>query len=82
MMNQIQKEKDPEAYKPEIEKTVIQREAQMKKIKLMEEERKKHIELMMKEKEDHERALFDFDQDIDELEKVEERYPAPLKPIN
>ena len=30
----------------------------------------------LREKMEHERALFDFDQDIDELEKVEERYPA------
>lgn len=26
--------------------------------------------------EEHDKALFDFDQDIDDLEKVEERYPA------
>ena len=28
------------------------------------------------EKIEHERALFDFDEDINDLEKVEERYPA------
>lgn len=32
----------------------------------------------LKAKLEHEKALFDFDQDIDDLEEVEERYPAQL----
>ena len=60
-MNKIQKNNAPEAYIPEIEKTVIQREAHMKKIRLMEEEHKKQQQKKIKDQEDHERALFDFD---------------------
>lgn len=43
MMNKIQKQKDPEAYRPEMEKTVEQREKQLKKNNQLKAERQRAI---------------------------------------
>jgi hypothetical protein len=42
--------------------------------------REKEAEKKKQEKIEHEKALFDFDNEINELEGVEERYPV-VKPI-
>lgn len=61
MMNKIQKQKDPEAYRPEMEKTVEQREKQLKKNNQLKAERQRAINEKLQQQEEHERALFDFD---------------------
>lgn len=73
-MNQVQKNDDPDAYQPEIVKTIQQRE-QLKKQQEKIKENKKFDEMnKLRRQLEHEQALFDFDQDIDDLEQVEERY--------
>ena len=75
-MNVMQKKDDPQAYQPEIVKTI-----QLKQLRDTEEQQKREEKERLKqekieEDKKHEKALFDFDHEIDDLEKVEERYPA------
>lgn len=75
LLNEIQKKEDPDAYQPEIIKTIQQREKKKQEQDLLDEKRRLDELERRRKQEEHEKALFDFDQDIDDLEQVEERYP-------
>ena len=75
-MNTIQKNEDPKAFEPEIVKTIQLKQLRENEIKKQMESFNQIKQNKLREKIEHEKALFDFDQDIDDLEEVEERYPA------
>lgn len=77
-LNQIQMNEDPEAYQPEVQK-IIERNVQRQKERDAMRQ-KKEQERLAKQREaiEHEKALFDFDEDINQLDKVQDRYPMAL----
>lgn len=63
-LNEIQMKEDPQAYQPEVQKIIqrnLQRQKEMEAVK-----KKKEQEKLEKQREaiEHEKALFDFDEDI------------------
>jgi len=66
-MNMVQIEEDPDAYVPNIEKQHRRKEEMRKMEKWYEEEYAKKLY-------EHEKALFDFDESVDNLSQVSERY--------
>ena len=64
-------EEDPDAYVPEIEKQHKRKEEQRRIEKIHEEEYKKRYY-------DADKALFDFDESVDNLSQVSERYLAQV----
>lgn len=81
MMNMMHRLKDPDAYQPEIVKTIQQKKEKEQEMKMQSEIFKKIADERAQRKkvnEEHDKALFDFDQDIDELDDVAERYPGVL----
>ena len=74
VLNQLQKAEDPMAYKPEVEIMIERKKEREKK----ENEERKRVEDNQQKKKDeqfqHEKALFDFDEEINYLDQVEERY--------
>ena len=79
-MNDIQKMDDPKAYEPDME---VQMNAKRKRDQELEEQKKRHEQAKaekLQQIQEHERALFDFDEEIDHLQEVHERYPGmPLE---
>ena len=69
-MNNVQIEEDPEAYVPEIEK-LHQRKEQVRRLEEIYEAE------MAKKRYDADKALFDFDESIDNLSLVSDRYQLP-----
>lgn len=72
-LNTFQKEEDPEAYEPNIVKYA---KALQEKQELIEKEREIEQERKQLKAKEIDQTLFDFDEDIDNLEEVDERYPA------
>jgi len=72
-LNDLQQQADPRAYEPEVVK-------QQKALKQRQKDARRQQELKAMEKlnaaQEIDKALFDFDEDIDHLEDVGERYPA------
>ena len=72
-LNDLQKQEDPRAYEPEVVK-------QQKALKQRQNDARRRQELQAMEKlnaaQEIDKALFDFDEDIDHLEDVGDRYPA------
>ena len=68
-LNMVQRESDPDAYEPEI---VIQHRKREEE-KRMERMISQHYALKMKDRD----ALFDFDESVDNLSEVSEKYAAP-----
>ena len=66
-MNMVQIEEDPDAYIPNIEKQHKRREEQRRIEKIHDEEYAKRYY-------DADKALFDFDESVDNLSQVSERY--------
>ena len=50
----------------------------MKAQKKRDLELKSYLETKKNEKDKHEKALFDFDEEIDDLDKVDNRYPSVI----
>jgi len=69
-MNMVQIEEDPDAYVPNIEKQHRRKE----EIRRME---KWYEEQYAKKAYDVDKALFDFDESVDNLSQVSDRYIAP-----
>ena len=70
MMNEVQVEEDPEAYVPEIEKQHIQKQRVLIEQLVAEDIRQNR-------KWDADKALFDFDDSIDNLSMISDRYALP-----
>ena len=73
-LNDIVRKENPIAYQPEVDKIIS--------AKIL---RDKTENTKKCEAQEHEKALFDFDEEIDDLEHVENRYPNPEpkeNPIN
>ena len=66
-MNNVQREEDPDAYVPNIEKMHRRRE-EMRKME------KWYAEEYAKKMYDQDKALFDFDESVDNLSQVSERF--------
>jgi hypothetical protein len=66
-MNMVQIEEDPDAYVPNIEIQHRRKEEMRKMEKWIEEQYAKKLY-------EHEKALFDFDESVDNLSQVSERY--------
>ena len=71
-MNMVQVEEDPDAYVPDIEKQYQRKEEIRRLEKLYEEE-------IAKKRYDVDKALFDFDESVDNLSLVSDRYQPELK---
>ena len=67
IMNKVQVEEDPEAYVPNIEKVHRQREEVRRMEKWYEEQNARR-------QYEADKALFDFDESVDNLSQVSERY--------
>ena len=76
-LNDIQKEENPNAYEPEVAKTINAIKAREDKLKKEQEDAKMK---KINQAREQDRALFDFDEDINNLEEVKERYPAVAVP--
>lgn len=74
-LNEIQRHEDPEAYQPELEHALIVKLNQDRERKQKLEAEARRREEREYEKLQHEKALFDFDEDVNDLDIVEERYP-------
>ena len=75
VLNQLQKAEDPMAYKPEVDLMIERKKEREKK---EHEELKRVGDILQKKKDEqveHEKALFDFDEEINNLDQVEDRYP-------
>lgn len=68
-MNMVQIEEDPEAYVPNIEKQHKRRQEMRKMEKWYEEQYQRKMDEL-------DRALFDFDESVDNLSQVSDRYQA------
>ena len=72
-MNKVQIEENPDAYIPNIEKNFKRKEEMRKMEKLYEE---KYCQKAY----DIDKALFDFDESVDNLSQVSDRYIPPVVP--
>ena len=75
-MNEIQRYEDPEAYQPEMEHALVVKMEQDRERKQKLEADQKRRDNIAEEKLQHEKALFDFDEEVNDLDVVEDRYPA------
>ena len=71
-MNEMQVHENPDAYESEVQKN-INRQIELQK------EAKSKLEQTREKKSFADKTLFDFDEDINELEGVRERYKQPEK---
>ena len=72
MLNDIQKQEDPKAYEPEILQNIKAKQMRDQAAKQTKDNR-------YQEALEHEKALFDFDEGVNDLEMVEDRYPNTFK---
>lgn len=75
-MNEIQRYEDPEAYQPELEQALVVKLEQDRERKQKLEAEAQRRDQKAQEKLQHEKALFDFDEEVNDLDIVEDRYPA------
>ena len=79
-LNDIQKEENPNAYEPEVVKTINAINAREERLNHFKKQQEDLKQEKLNQALEHDRALFDFDEDINNLEEVKERYPAVAVP--
>ena len=69
-MNMVQVEENPDAYVPDIEKVHRRRQEMLRLQKFKQEQEAQWVI-------DQDKALFDFDESVDNLSQVSDRYQIP-----